>query len=298
LKFSTGTYHQYANRIPRLFFVSIWTTADGYVKGSWSNHFVVGYQRALAEKIELEIEGYYKDYRNIYTYNPTFLAELSPEDYDENNLPIYKNSRGLFNRGDGSSLGIEILLRKESGAVTGWAGYSFSKTEYILDRINQGNGFPPRHDRTHAINIVANFDLNNFFRELNEEPFVSSDKKWSLGLNFTYYSGQPITLPSSIYMANNSPDWDVNKNSLAIYPSSINEFRLPYYARLDLSLTYEIQYEGWSLSPYLQIFNLLNRKNVWFIQYNGVIENNMIKQDVHNVHMFPILPSIGVHVRF
>ncbi|PKL83791.1 MAG: hypothetical protein CVV24_03055 [Ignavibacteriae bacterium HGW-Ignavibacteriae-3] len=298
LKFSTGIYHQYANRIPRLFFVSIWTTADEYVQGSWADHFVLGYQLALAEKLELEIEGYYKNYKNIYTYNPTFLVDLSPEDYDENNLPIYRNSRGLFNRGDGKSLGIEVLLRKDYGAFTGWMGYSFSRTEYSLDRVNQGNGFPPRHDRTHAVNIVANFDLNNFFREMNNDQFVKSDKKWSLGLNFTYFSGQPITLPGSVYIANNSPDWEINKNSLAIYPSAINEFRLPYYSRLDFSLTYEIQYDGWSLSPYMQIFNVLNRKNVWFIQYKNKIEKNTIKQEVNNINMFPILPSIGVHVRF
>jgi hypothetical protein len=298
LKFSTGIFHQYANRIPRLFFVSIWTTADEYIQGSSSNHFVLGYQRALSEKIELEVEAYFKDYKNIYTYNPTFLADITPENYDENNFPIFRNSKGLFNRGDGSSYGIEVLIRKDNGAVTGWGGYSFSRTEYIVDNVNQKRSFPPRHDRTHAVNLVANFDLNNFLRELRGEQFIQSDKRWTLGLNFTYFSGQPITLPGSVYLSNNSPDWEQNKNSLAIYPSTINAFRLPYYARFDFSLTYTIQYNGWSLAPYLQIFNLFNRKNVWFIQYKNTIENNTVKQVVENVNMFPILPSIGVHVRF
>lgn len=298
LKFSAGIFHQYANRIPRLFFVSIWTTADEYTQGSSSNHFVLGYQRALSEKIELEVEAYFKDYKNIYTYNPTFLADITPENYDENNFPIFRNSKGLFNRGDGSSYGIEVLIRKDKGAVTGWGGYSFSRTEYIVDNVNQKKSFPPRHDRTHAVNLVANFDLNNFLRELRGEQFIQSDKRWTLGLNFTYFSGQPITLPGSVYLSNNSPDWEQNKNSLAIYPSTINAFRLPYYARFDFSLTYTIQYDGWSLAPYLQIFNLFNRKNVWFIQYKNTIENNTVKQVVENVNMFPILPSIGVHVRF
>lgn len=298
LKFSTGIFHQYANRIPRLFFVSIWTTADEYIQGSSSNHFVLGYQRVLAEKIEFEIEAYYKDYKNIYAYNPTFLADLSPEDYDENNLPVFRNSKGLFNRGDGNSYGIELLIRKDNGTVTGWAGYSFSKTEYTVDRINQEEAFPPRHDRTHAINLVANFDLNNFLRELRGDQFIKTDKQWTLGLNLTYFSGQPITLPGSVYLSNNLPDWDLNKNSLAVYPSTINAFRLPYYARLDFSLAYTIQYDGWSLAPYFQVFNVLNRKNVWFIRYKNTIENNSVNQVVENVNMFPILPSIGVHIKF
>ncbi|MBI5731555.1 MAG: TonB-dependent receptor [Ignavibacteriales bacterium] len=298
LKFSTGIFHQYANRIPRLFFVSIWTTADEYLQGSTSDHFILGYQRALGEKFELEIEAYFKNYNNIYSYNQTFLADVVPAEYTEENLPIYRNQKGLFNRGNGNSYGIEFFLRKETGAITGWASYAYSKTLFNIDGINQGRSYEPRHDRTHAVNIIANIDLNNFLREFIREQFISSDKQWTLGLNLTYFSGQPITLPSSVYLVNQFPDWMGNKNSLAIYPSTINSFRLPYYARFDISLTYEIQYDGWSLSPYIQVFNLFNRKNVWFIQYNNEIKDGFVKQEIENVNMFPFLPSIGISVKF
>ncbi len=298
LKFSSGLFHQYANRIPRLFFVSIWTSADEYVKGSSASHFILGYQREIARNIEFEVEAYYKNYSNIYSYNPTFLADITPESYTEDNLPLFSTTKGLFNEGKGKSYGVEFLLRKDIGAITGWAAYSLAATEFSIERINKGIPFAPRHDRTHAINIVANFDLNNFWNELNRKPFITSDKKWSLGLNFTFFSGQPITLPASVYFINQFPDWEPNSRSLAIYPAGINEFRLPYYSRLDLSLTYEIDYGGWSLSPYLQIFNLLNRKNVWFIEYKNEIKGGVIKQEINNVTMFPILPSIGVNIKF
>ncbi|MBS3945052.1 MAG: TonB-dependent receptor [Melioribacter sp.] len=298
LKFATGIYHQYANRIPRLFFVSIWTSADEYVKGSSASHFILGYQRELAKNIEFEIEGYYKNYTNIYSYNPTFLADIKPDTYTEDNLPLFNSSRGLFNEGSGKSFGVEFLVRKDVGAITGWVAYSLARTEFTINRVNKENPFTPRHDRTHAINIVSNLDLNNVFNELSGRQFVNYDKKWNLGLNFTFFSGQPITLPSSVYFINQFPDWEPSNNSLAIYPSGINEFRLPFYARLDLSLTYEINYKGWSLAPYLQIFNLLNRKNVWFIEYKNELKNGTIYQEVNNITMFPILPSIGVNVRF
>ncbi len=298
IKFSTGIFHQYANRIPRLFFVSIWTTADKYVDGSSSNHFVLGYQRAISEDISLEAELYYKDYKNIYSFNQTAITEITPEDYDEENRPIFRNQKGLFNKGNGSSAGLEILLRKEMGSLTGMLSYSYSATEYTLEGINQNKAFAPRHDRTHAVNLNANVDLNNIFRELSGQPMQASDKQWSLGINFTYFSGQPITLPSSIYLSTQMPDWDITKNSIAIYPSGINEFRLPYYSRLDLSLTYTIQYDGWVLVPYFQVFNALNRKNVWFIQYKNEIKNGVLSQEVKNIPMFPILPSIGVSVKF
>jgi hypothetical protein len=298
LKLSTGMFHQYANRIPRLFFVSIWTTADQYITGSSSKHFILGYQRTLGDKFEFELEAYYKDYKDIYSYNQTFLADVQPVEYTADNLPIFRNQKGLFNRGDGSSYGLEFLLRKESGAISGWISYTLSQTKYTLDAINKNIPFEPRHDRTHAINLIANVDLNNFLNELRGEQFTHADKRWTLGLNFTYFSGQPITLPSSLYLATQLPDWLGNKNAIAIYPSTINAFRLPFYARLDFSVTYEIQYDGWTLSPYLQVFNTLNRKNVWFIRYKNEIKEDNIKQEIENINMFPILPSIGVTVKF
>jgi hypothetical protein len=298
LKFSTGIYHQYTNRIPRLFFVSIWTTADEYIQGSQSTHFVLGYQREIASKLELEVEAYYKDYKNLYSYNQTFLADVEPSSYDKNNFPVYNNSKGLFDKASGKSYGIEFLLRKDIGAITGWVAYSIAKTEYTIDKINKGNSFSPRHDRTQTINIVANADLNNIINEFTGKPFIESEKKWSVGLSFSYLTGQPITLPGSIYVANPFPDWPINQNSVAIYPSEINAFRLPSYARLDLNINYEIKYDGWSMMPYLQIFNLLNRKNVWFIEYENEVKASSVNQKINNVTMFPILPSIGVTINF
>jgi len=298
LKFSTGSFHQYANRIPRLFFVSIWTTADSFVNGSSSNHYIFGYERALGEKFELEVESYYKTYKDIYAYNQNYIVDVVPSEYTNENVPVYNNQKNLFTRGDGNSFGVEFLIRKEVGAISGWISYSYSKTLYNFDGINQGKSFIPRHDRTHAINLVANVDLNNFMNEINNKPFEKKDKQWLLGLNFTFFSGQPITLPSSVYLFTQFPDWEQNKNSLATYPSTINAFNLPYYSRLDFSLTYEIYYDGWMLSPYLQVFNMFNRKNVWFIQYKNEIVNGKVKQKIENVNMFPILPSIGVTIKF
>jgi hypothetical protein len=298
IKFSTGIYHQYANRIPRMFFVSIWTTADDNLKGSSASHFILGYQKEISRNISLEAEAYYKDYKNIYSYNQNFLADISTDQFTSDNLPMFQSTKGLFNRGDGNSYGVEFLLRKDVGAITGWAAYSYSKTKYTIDGINGGKAYPPRHDRTHTINILANIDLNNFANELSGRNFESTDKHWALGFNFTFFSGQPITLPASIYLANQMPDWDINQTSVALYPSEINKYRLPYYSRLDLSLNYEIQYDGWSLSPYIQIFNVLNRKNVWFIRYKNEIKNGALYQKISTVNMFPILPSIGISVKF
>lgn len=298
LKLSTGIVHQYAHQIPRVFMVSIWTASDKYVKGSSALHSIIGYQRQIQENITLELETYYKKYNNIYSYNYNMHVDVENVGYTEEGKPIYGSTKGIFNSGNGKSYGIELLIRKDAGAITGWFAYSLARTEFTIENINNGKPFNPRHDRTHAINIVTNFDLNNIINEIKGKPFINSDKKWTAGLSFTYFSGQPITLPSSVYLFNSAPDWEYGLPSISLYPSSINQYRLPYYARLDFNLNYEIHYKGWSLTPYLQIFNLLNRKNVWFIRYEEEIKGGIIKIKTDNVSMFPILPSIGVSIKF
>jgi len=304
IKFATGLYHQYLNRIPRLFFASIWTTSDEYARESQSQHYIVGYQRSLGAVFEFEIEGYYKKYKNLYVYNQNLETVVTPQYYDEKGNPVFKSSYGLFTRGDGNSIGLELLVRKDIGALSGWISYSYSKTEYTFDNINKGNEFAPRHDRTSVVNSVINLDLKSFIDELAGNHYKKYDTRWLIGVNFVYASGQPLTTPSSAYMVNTLPDWNrfaVTGETLPahnLYPGEINSFRLPAYIRMDLSVTYEIIYSGWTLSPYLQIFNIGNRKNIWFIDYSEEVKDGKIVQNIDKVNMLPMLPSIGVNIKF
>ena len=295
LKASTGIYYQYLNKVPRPFIADIWTTSDQYYNRSQAIHYILGFQKEIADNISLEMETYYKDYKNLYSLKKYFL-DFVPSAYDSRGRPIYTETNGLYDRGDGSSLGIEFLFRKRYGTLNGWLAYSFARTEYIVDGINQGNAFEPRHDRTHVINAVLNMDIKNSLRYLKGDGFKVDRAKWLFGINFVYSSGQPITLTSSTYTATSVPDQDYNQ--LFLYPTAINTFRLPDYIRLDLSITYEHHYDSWTLAPYLQIFNIGNRENVWFIQYESEERDNKIVQEVDTFDMFPLLPTIGIKTRF
>ena len=295
LKASMGVFYQYLQKIPRPFFADIWTASDNNYDRSQAKHYILGFQKEIANNLGFETEIYYKDYKNLYSLTNHFL-DFQPQKYDSEGKPIYNSTAGLFNRGDGSSYGVEFLIRKNFGSINGWVAYSIAQTEYLIDNINHKNSFNPRHDRTHVVNFVFNMDIKNALRELRGEVYKIDKGKWKFGSNFIYSSGQPITLTSSTYGALSIPDQPYEK--LFLYPTSINNFRLPAYIRLDLSITYERQYKGWKLSPYLQIFNIGNRENVWFIEYDSEIEDNKITQTVETTNMFPILPTIGVRINF
>lgn len=297
LKAAGGVFYQYLHRVPRTFIADNWVASDRTLKESSSNHAIFGISKDFSDSYQLEIEAYYKDYQNVYSFNDNFNVDVSPGGYD-GDVPIYTQTDGVFHRGDGDSKGIEFLLRKDRGVVTGWLGYSLSRTEYTFDQINQGKAFPPRHDRSHVINLAGNIDWKNFKRWMRGETPVRHKSNWRIGFTFVYTSGQPITPPGSHYFVNTTPDWDFE--SPEVFPSTINGFRLPPYIRLDLSFTYEKQYQNWSLSPYLQIFNIGYRKNVWFVDYDAVaaIPNGNLNPVIKAVEMFPILPTIGANFQF
>ncbi len=304
LKIATGIYHQYMDSVDRLFFASIWLPAGKYIDNSKATHFILGYDKQLGNIFELEANAYYKSYSNIDIYNQNLSAQAVPSYYLQNGNPVYTSDQNVFLTGNGKSFGLELLLRKDEGAVTGWVGYALSRTEYVFPAINQGNMFIPRQDRTSVVNFVLNGDIGDIVSGKWNEPVRKSASSWLLGLNFIFTTGQPLTVPASVYFVNTLPAWDnygsANQNlpNYQLYPGPIDNYRLPDYARLDLSITWKRDYGTWSLAPYLQIFNLGDRKNVWFIRYSSKNSNGEIVQDVKPVYMLPFLPSIGVTIKF
>ncbi|MBT7863047.1 MAG: TonB-dependent receptor [Gemmatimonadetes bacterium] len=291
LRAATGVYYQYLHRVPRFAFTDIWIATNKHQAESRAVHAIVGMQKEWARNVQIEVEGFWKDYSNIYQFNQNFLTDFREDGYDDEDNPILSNTSGLFNRGDGRSAGLEAMLRKDSGAITGWLAYTLSQTEYTFDGINGERAYAPRHDRSHVVNVVSSIDIVGAWRKAHGRP-RGGRGNWTFGANFVYGSGQPITDPGSGYVTRSSPHQDTWWVRYA--PTQINGTRIPAYSRLDLSLNWRRDFGSWSMAPYLQVFNVGNRANVWFIDYDfddGV-------PDIEVVSMFPVLPTFGVTFTF
>jgi len=280
LKAAAGIYYQYLQKIYRFAFADIWSTSNRFQDASSAVHYILGWQQALSGNWALEIEAFHKSYDNTYAFNMNVGADIVPSDFKETGQPIYRETQGVFNRGEGTASGVELLLRKDTGRLTGWLGYTASRTEQTVDGINGGRKFTPRHHRSSMLNAVCNLELG------------SGRSRWMLGANLTLASGQPFTEPGSGYIIGFSPN--APEQHVEFAPTRINNITLPFYGRLDLSVTYRREFSGWVLSPYLQVFNVGNRKNVWFPNYE--YENG--KPSVNENHMLPLLPSLGVKIEF
>ena len=94
---------------------------------------------------EFSAETYYKSMQNQIDY----------KDNADERSPVIETQL-LY--GKGRAYGLELLLKKNQGKLTGWLGYTLSRTEKQIDGINQNHWYAARQDRTHDISIVTMYD--------------------------------------------------------------------------------------------------------------------------------------------
>lgn len=226
----------------------IWKLSDNYIKPQRGDQYSLGvYRNFRRNTLEASIEGYYKDLDNIIDYKGG--AELLMND---------KIETVLLN-GKGKAYGIEFMVKKNSGSLTGWISYTYARIlhkvegEYDEEIINNGNYFPALYDKPHDLKLVVNAKLS---RRIN------------LTGNFVYNTGRPITYPVGYFQYGG-----VNR----FFYSDRNEFRMPDYIRLDLAATYNgnLRAKKWNHSSLtFAIYNVLGRRNpysIFFRLEEGVV---------------------------
>jgi hypothetical protein len=227
----------------------IWKLSDNYIKPQRGDQFSLGIYKNLNNKaLEISVEGYYKILKNILDYKGG--AELLMNDHLETDIL----------NGNGKAYGIEFMLKKQLGMLTGWISYTYSRVllkvdgQYEEEKVNNGNYFPANYDKPNDLKFVANM---KFFRRLN---FTT---------NFVYNTGRPITYPVAYYNFLN-----VDR----VFYSERNEFRIPDYMRLDFAATINGNLKAKKLnhsSFTFTVYNALGRKNpysIFFKDENGVVK--------------------------
>ncbi|MFT5089592.1 MAG: outer membrane receptor protein involved in Fe transport [Planctomycetota bacterium] len=275
LKAAVGRYHQYIFRLAREFqgislLSNIWALADSTADPSQSTHYIAGIETRIIG-LDLDVEGYYKDYDGLYELN-----------YDEQDSDKIGD---ILRRGIGRAYGLDVLLRKRSGRHTGWLSVSTGLSERKIDNLNEDE-----NDRAQFFN--SKFDRGVTIDLIHSWAFR---KKWTLNSRIGYASGQPYTqvlgrgeveLPSGYR-------WTFNE----IGP--LNGVRLPSYQRIDLALQRQFVFRSWDMKAYLQIINVLNHKNVF--NYFWDLEGDPAKRKPakrRDIQMLPLLPSFGIDFNF
>lgn len=246
----------------------IWVPSSSVVQPQFGTQYALGYFRNFKENLyETSVEVYYKDMQNQVEYKEGALPESNLTDNVDNS----------FTFGKGWSYGGEVFLKKSTGKLNGWIGYTLSWTMREFNEINQGKAFFARYDRRHDISLVGIYEIS---------------KKLNFATTFVYGTGNAITLPVSRYTING---YLVNEYA------ERNSYRMASYHRLDLSLTLKGKEtkkfkSNWNFS----IYNVYSRYNPYFIYFSneGNILDGTLELRAKQVSLFGIIPSITWNFNF
>jgi hypothetical protein len=271
----TIQYLQLATTSSATFPSDLWLPAGQLIKPGRAQQIAVGYvQNTRNGMYEISAEAYYKTLTNQLEFTPGAQLLLN------------QNLEGEMIFGSGRAWGIELLLQKKLGRLTGWLGYTLSRTERTFAALNNGKPFPYRYDRTHDLSLVVNYALS---------------KKWEFSGVFVYGTGNALTLP------NGRLAYNIGYNPTAQQPiftnvnqyTSINDYRMPAYHRLDVSFTYTRRPDSqrkYKSSWNFGIYNVYNRANPFFIYLDADEDTQTIKGKM--VYLFPIIPSVTWNFSF
>ncbi|HKO81113.1 MAG TPA: TonB-dependent receptor [Chitinophagaceae bacterium] len=240
-----------------------WIGNSYNIKPEVADQVSLGFNKNFGNnKYELSAETYYKVMKHQIDYR---------DGVDLNTVPDIE-SELLF--GKGRAYGVEILLKKKSGKLTGWVGYTLSKTERKIDGINNGYWYNAKQDRTHDLSIVGIYNLT---------------KRWTLSGTFIYTTGNAVTFPTGKYVL----------NDMTIYQyGNRNADRMPATHRLDFSATYEKPSKkkfqsSWSFG----LYNVYGRENPFSMTFR---ENKVNPQKIDAVQtsLFRWIPGVTYNFKF
>jgi hypothetical protein len=209
----------------------VWFSVSNNIKPQIADQVALGYFRNLFDNlIETSVELYYKDMQNISDIVDN--GDILGNEFLESQLRT----------GYGWAYGAEFLLKKETGRINGFIGYTWAVAKRKIDGINNGNAYFAPNDRRHDLSLSAGYDITN---------------KWNVGMSFIYATGSAFTLPiGKIYY----------QGAFAPIYADRNSNRLPDYHRMDLSVTYKPNIRdrdrrrfesSWNFS----LFNVYGREN-------------------------------------
>ncbi len=265
-----GKYHQFLNlvQLEGLSFADMWFPVDNTFTPGRADHYIVGLNYDNNRTFSINLEAYYKDYKNIAEYRP---PELRGADETLDNQTAAQN----FYKGKGEAYGFDVYLRNKIRGFEGWFGYSLSWTKKQVDGFNFGLEYYPTYDRRHTITAIQDYKLG---------------RKWRLNFAFKYGSGQPYTEATARYAVQDP----AGRIHYEILDGEKNKYRLPAYHRLDVGLFYATTWFKLPVELYIQAVNVYNQENVWYRFYD-VAENPATVEDIT---MIPFVPTGGISVQF
>lgn len=248
----------------------LWVPATAGVKPQQAQQVAAGVARYFADaKLDISIEGYYKYMTNLIEYKEG-ASFISGSDWQTQ----------VESGGKGWAYGIELLVQRKVGRLSGWVGYTLAWSKRQFENLNDGAVYPYKYDRRHDVSVVLTYDIN---------------PKIDIGLTWVYGSGNTITMPLEYYQGQQNGNGFTNGYTITRY-SSRNGYRMPAYHRMDIGINFKKETRWGSRIINISVYNAYNNRNPFYlyIDYDYQTQKNQVSQ----ISLFPIIPSISYIFKF
>lgn len=250
--------------------MDLWVPITKNIRPVTSDQFSLGVYGDWLRAWEFTLEAYFKLTNNILEYKEGTSSILGSSGSWEDNVEM----------GKGRAYGVEFMVEKTLGQLTGWVSYTLAKSERIFPdgSINAGRWFPYKYDRRHSINICLNYALN---------------KKIDFNATWQFASGGTTTVPTGKTAIINS-DGFLGPAEEVLHR---NNYRLPSSHKLNIGANFHRKLKKgkgesiWNIS----VYNVYNQMNPNFIMANTYYDDEIAKTVIsfEKLTILPIIPAFS-----
>jgi outer membrane receptor for ferrienterochelin and colicin len=227
---------------------------------SRADQYILGFSFLPRESTKLSIEGYYKEYDKLLESSFAYRKENGDYDYNDNVLWATRIK---------DSWGFEFFAQQKM--AQNWYGtfsYSYGDSQsedHAFGKYKADYDF--RHVFSAVIGYKTNFSDRPGYQKVLKTPVIGwfmkilpiNGDEVQLSSRFRYITGKPYTKNVWYDWGEPSPEpifeghWEEEGR---------NSVRYPAYARFDIRLDDKYYFKGHEFTTYLEIENVVGRKNI------------------------------------
>ncbi|MCQ2107468.1 MAG: TonB-dependent receptor plug domain-containing protein [Fibrobacter sp.] len=283
LEFYGGHYLQYMNSIMfsdgeslnEFYYPSVTTSKGTHLKPASSNLFAVEYKQAqIKDQYDFIAGAYFKTQNNLNTYvmSQDSTAETSAADFL---LADY------FGTAEGYSLGYELSLRREKGAVFG--GVNWSQSLSVLKSNDGSKAYFPSWHQPYALKADMGINWKGEDGIWQYKKKKDKDFYFRSSVVLKYSAGMPISEYLGYFYESNFVEKKYAE-SVTVVPGSRNAGRQTPYFRIDVKAIDVGREDKWNFS--WTIINLTDHENMFYSYY----DTSKNPPEYKTMSQFPFLP--------
>lgn len=239
-------------------------------------HYIVGTEFDVVNNLTLNVEGYYKDFRQLTSMNRN-------QKYSDNDAPLGTPEllRKDFMIEKGRAYGLDVSLKYENMRWYLWGAYSLGYVNKDYEDVDKVlHTYRTHYDRRHNMNLMATYT-------------AGSKHQWEISARWNFGTGFPFTKVSAFYEKlpydNIYFDPYTESGYLGIIYDELNNGQLPTYHRLDIDVKRKFYFtENVILEADFSVTNVYDRQNIFYID---IVSTEFIYQ-------LPLMPSVGLTLSF